>query len=118
MFASLDMSRTTLDAIDEYRHVALALIGEIETRAAKRAGQRGKGVKREEAEADHDGTGAERSCGSRPVLIAVVADMTTKPPPPKKFMLHRTVGPAQSIDLFTAAANLTDSDLAQLATGQ
>lgn len=55
MFASLDMSRSTLDAIDEYRHVALALIGEIETRAAKRAGQRGKGIKREEGDADLDG---------------------------------------------------------------
>ena len=44
-----------MDAIDEYRHVALALIGEIEIRAAKRAGQRGKSVKREEGEADLEG---------------------------------------------------------------
>lgn len=61
MFASLDMSRATLDAIDEYRHVALALLDEIEQRSSVNLSRHGKRTKREDAEGDLEGeySGAE-----------------------------------------------------------
>jgi hypothetical protein len=107
LFDSFDATKETLNAIEEYRRMAVALLDEIESTG------KSHGIKREVED------GGELVAAQRRTMLEANAfrrrtDEPNLAPPSKKYMLHRGLA---TMDIFTSAASLTDTELAQLAAG-